>query len=81
MGVFACTHIEENKMTVYVKAVGISGMGWVSKQECIDLAKQGQLDVVVCITAIGQSYIRGRANSSINPCLKKLVIKKPRKDQ
>lgn len=59
----------------------IRNQRWVSKQECIDLAKQGQLDVVVCITAIGHSYIRGRSNSSINPCLKKLLIRKSRKDK
>lgn len=44
-------------------------------------AKDGNLDVVVCITAMGHSYIRGRPNSSINPCLRKLVVKKPRKDK
>ncbi|MCX7115013.1 MAG: hypothetical protein NTW08_03780 [Gammaproteobacteria bacterium] len=73
--------LPENFLSRPKQKFSIRGMGWVSKQECIDLAKQGQLDVVVCITAIGQSYIRGRANSSINPCLKKLVIKKPRKEQ
>lgn len=77
--VFQITQVHQDKYCM--REFSIRGMGWVSKQECIDLAKQGQLDVVVCITAIGQSYIRGRANSSINPCLKKLVIKKPRKDQ
>jgi len=77
--VFQITQVHQDKYSM--REFNIRGMGWVSKQECIDLAKQGQLDVVICITAIGHSYIRGRANSSINPCLKKLVIKKPRKDQ
>ena len=53
--------------------------GWVSKEECIQLAKQGQLDVVICISAMGHSYLRARAHSSINGCLERLVVKKPKK--
>lgn len=53
--------------------------GWLSKQECIEMAKLGQLDVVICLSAMGHDYLRARANSSINSCLKSLIVKKPRK--
>lgn len=56
----------------------IRSKGWVSKQECIELAKLGQLDVVICLLAMGHSYLRARTHSSINACLKRLVVKKPR---
>lgn len=59
----------------------VRSIGWVSKQVCIELAKFGQLDVVICLSAMGHSYLRARTHSSINACLKRLVVKKPRKLQ
>lgn len=59
----------------------VRAKGWISKQECIELAKLGQLDVVVCISSMEHSYLRARAHSSINSCLERLVIKKPGREK
>lgn len=77
--VFQIIQVHQDKQSMC--EFNIRTKGWVSKQECIDLAKLGQLDIVICISAMGHSYLRARAHSSINACLKHLVVKKPKKSK
>jgi len=56
----------------------VRAKGWLSKDECIQLAKEGQLDLIICISAMGHNYLRARPHSSINGKLGGLVVKKPR---
>lgn len=74
--VFQIIQVHEDKQGMC--EFNIRTKGWVSKSECIDLAKNGQLDVVVCLSSFGHHYVRARSHSSINACLKTLVEKNPR---
>ncbi len=68
------THKDKHGMCEF----NVRTKGWISKEECIQLAKQGQLDVLICISSMGHSYLRARTHSSINDCLERLVVKKPK---
>lgn len=68
--------IEVHKEKHLMCEFNIRSIGWVSKQECIELAKIGELDVINCISSMGHSYLRARSHSSINDNLSRLVVKK-----
>jgi hypothetical protein len=59
----------------------VKARGWLSKEECLRLAKVGRLDLIICISAMGHSYLRARPHSSINGSLKRLVVKKPKSNK
>lgn len=71
-----CAHKDKNGLCEF----NLKTKGWCSKEECFQLAQNGQLDVLCCISNKGHQYIRARPHSSINPNLEQLVVKK-RKDK
>lgn len=74
--VFKITQVHKNKNEICEYKVNEK---WITKLECIDLAKQGKLDVIFCISALGHEYVRARPNSSINDNLRRLIVKNPKK--
>lgn len=43
--------------------------------ECIKLAENGELDLIVCISNLGNYYLRARKGSTINGNLDDLIVK------
>lgn len=72
--VFPIIQVHKDKNGIY--NYNIKTNGWVSKEECINFAKKGMLDLVVCTSREGHEYLRARKGSSINSSLEKLVVKK-----
>ncbi len=71
--VFPVIQVHKNKKGIY--DLNVKTKGWASKEECIKLTKQGELDLIVCHSPEGHEYLRARFGSSINDSLDKLVIK------
>lgn len=59
----------------------VNKIGWISKSECMYLAKQGKLDVIICISRLGHDYIRTRAGSHINEPLNHLIVQNKKKEK
>lgn len=38
--------------------------GWISKAKCISLAEQGIVDAVVCVSCLGNRFVRSRPGDS-----------------
>ncbi|HVE45051.1 MAG TPA: DUF3892 domain-containing protein [Gammaproteobacteria bacterium] len=75
--VFPVIQVHKDKNGIY--DYNIKTKGWASKEECIKLTKDGELDLVVCLSQQGNEYLRARAGSSINDSLDKLVVKEDNK--
>ncbi|MBA2653900.1 MAG: DUF3892 domain-containing protein [Gammaproteobacteria bacterium] len=75
--VFPVTQVHKNKNGIC--DYNIKNIGWVSKAECLKLAKQGKLDLVVC-SHLGNEYLRTREKSTVNDSLNNLVIKDKKKE-
>ena len=54
----------------------IKNKGWISKEKCLELAKEGKLDVEICKSKLAVIYLRARANSTIQSKLCSIVEKK-----
>ncbi|HLD16605.1 MAG TPA: hypothetical protein VJB02_02705 [Coxiellaceae bacterium] len=74
--VFPITEVYRDKNGIC--ELHIKGKGWASKSECINLAKQGCLDLIVCISHMRHEYLRARPNSSVNGSLEHMIVKKPK---
>lgn len=57
----------------------IDGQGWTVKEQCIRLVKKNQLELIVCYSQLGHSYLRSVPHSNFQPPLQSLVEKKPGK--
>lgn len=75
--VFPVIEVHKDKNGIY--DYNVKTKGWASKEECIKLTKQGELDLVICLSQQGHEYLRARKGSSINGSLEKLVVKDPNK--
>jgi uncharacterized protein YjhX (UPF0386 family) len=51
---------EKNIISTYC----VDNFGWIEKDACINLARQGKIDAEVCTSHSGNSYLRARARSS-----------------
>lgn len=69
----AILHVHKYKGIIY--DYEISKNGWTSKPASIMLAKNGNLDVVVCTSHDGNQYLRARHGSPVNGSLSRLVVK------
>jgi len=72
-------HVHKGKNGIY--DYELKKKGWTSKSECINLAKQGKLDVVLCTSRLGHEYVRARSGSPVNHSLNRLVVKDKRKEK
>lgn len=54
---------------------------WISKDQCLKLAQQGKLDVVFCISHLGNTYLRARTDSSFQKNLNTIVEKTNKKNK
>ncbi|MBI5447361.1 MAG: hypothetical protein HY939_01355 [Gammaproteobacteria bacterium] len=70
--VFPVIQVYKNKHEI--TDYNIKTMGWNAKQECLKMAKQEMLDLVIC-SHLGNDYLRARSGSSINGSLGNLVVK------
>jgi hypothetical protein len=52
---------------------------WISKEKCLEFAKQGKLDVEICKSRLGRTYLRTRAKSTIQNDLGKIIEKKSKR--
>lgn len=77
--VFQVTQVHKDKNGIY--DYNVKKKGWVSKTECMNLVKQGKLDLIICTSRLGHDYLRSRVGSSINDCLNNLVVKDPNKEK
>ena len=64
----------------HLKALNLSGLICKPylincKEECINLTKQGELDLIICRSPQGHEYLRARTGSSINDSLGKLIVR------
>lgn len=71
--VFKITQVRKNKSNIY--AFCIEGEGWVSKDQCIDLAKMGKVDLENCISFLGNNFLRTSPFSLFQPDLNSLHLK------
>lgn len=60
--IYDIVHVRENRYGIY--AYCLKGIGWVSKKECIKLAKQGKVEAVVCTSPLGNLYLRSKPDNS-----------------
>ena len=60
--VYGITAVKKNQTGIY--AYCIANIGWVSKKECVKLAKQGKVEAVVCTSPLGHVYLRSKPNGS-----------------
>ena len=44
----------------------IDALGWVPKEKGIRLAKQGEVNAVVCTSRLGNFYLRSKPDGTIN---------------
>lgn len=77
--VFEITEVHKDNSAIYDYKV--HKKGWLSKSECISLAKQGKLDMVICTSRLGHTYLRTRTGSSINSNLNSIVVKDEKKEK
>jgi hypothetical protein len=49
------------------------GDGWVSKEQCLELAKKGLVDLEICISILGNTYLRVPASSLFQKKLSDLI--------
>lgn len=70
--VFPITQVHKNNHGIY--GYNVKKIGWVTKAECLRLAKQDALDLVIC-SHLGNDYLRARPGSSVNGSLSNLVVK------
>lgn len=77
--VFSVIETHKDKNGIY--DLHVKNKGWVTKQECIELVRQGILDLVACTSHEGHEYLRARKGSSVNGSLDKLVVKRRDKKQ
>lgn len=56
--------VQKNKKGVII-SYEVDGLGWVSKAEGIQLARQGEVDGVVAISSAGNPYLRTRPGVDI----------------
>jgi hypothetical protein len=56
-----CVNVDKKSV---ISKYCINTAGWVSKEECLKLAKQGKIDAEICKSELGNPYLRVRAHSS-----------------
>ena len=61
--IYKITCVHDNKECIY--AYYIDSLGWMSKNECIKLARRGKLDVVICKSCLGNLYLRSRPDQRV----------------
>jgi hypothetical protein len=76
--VFPVIQVHKDKTGIY--NLNVQTKGWATKEECITLTKQGELDLIICRSPHGNEYLRARASSSVNSSLDKLVVKDQNKN-
>jgi hypothetical protein len=77
--VFPIMQVHKNKNGIY--DYNVKNIGWVSKTECVQLAKEGKVDLVTCTSPLGHVYLRSRIGSSVNSSLENLVVKDSKKEK
>ena len=50
--------------------------GWLSKETCISLTRDKQLELEICTSHLGDIYLRAASHSTFQRNLKSLVVKK-----
>ena len=73
--------IQVHKDKKGISDLNVKKKGWLPKPECIELAKQGLLDLVICTSHAGHEYLRARKGSPVNGSLDKLVVKGRNKER
>jgi len=71
--VFPVIQVHKDKTGIH--NLNVKMKGWATKEECIILTKQGELDLIICRSQQGHEYLRARTGSSINDSLDKLIVK------
>ncbi len=56
----------------------VDPIGWLIKEKCIFLARQNQLELEICTSRLGHSYLKA-PHCSFQVNLKNLIEKKPRR--
>ena len=72
------THVRQDKSGCICDYY-IDSTGWIVKESCIALARLNKVELEVCTSRLGHTYLKSASHSSFQPNLKKLVQKKPRK--
>jgi hypothetical protein len=72
------THVRQDKAGCICDYY-IDSTGWIVKESCIALARLNKVELEVCTSRLGHTYLKSASHSSFQPNLKKLVQKKPRK--
>lgn len=53
----------------------VDTMGWITKEECLSLAKAGLVNLVVCLSVSGNEYLRARPNDPFQQDLYDIVLR------
>lgn len=71
------THTRQDKKSC-ISDYYVDPIGWLIKEKCIFLARQNQLELEICTSRLGHSYLKA-PHSSFQINLKSFIEKKPRK--
>lgn len=70
--VYKITHVHDSGACIY--AYYIDSLGWIPKNECIKLARRGKLDVVICQSCLGNTYLRSRPDQRVGNNFSHMVV-------
>jgi hypothetical protein len=56
----------------------LEGDDWISKEQCLDLARKGQVDLEICVSYLGNTYLRTAPHSLFQAKLNTIIDKKPK---
>lgn len=70
--IYKITHVHDNRQCIY--AYYLDSLGWISKDECIKLARKGKLDVVIFTSCLGNTYLRSKPDESLEDNFSHMVV-------
>ena len=68
--IYKISQAEKDKNRIICKFY-IDNQGWFTKEKCIKLAKKNQVELEVCISCLGHSYLKAASHSSFQKNLKR----------
>jgi hypothetical protein len=72
--VYQVTRVRSNKDGIICNYC-VEDDDWVSIEQCLDLARKGQVDLEICISFLGNTYLRTAPNSVFQARLKTITDK------
>ena len=72
---FVKAELKEKESHRIICTYYIETVGWLPKEEAINLVNQGKVDAVVCMSRLGKIFLRSRPDKSLSDNFGNLVEK------